>query len=294
MVEFSVVNELIEYPWTKSYICLMRSTYLEELIEDTSLNFSNNEKYDRFIRQNWSKISELTLLDPFRLAVLLESLDKVKDLEGDIVECGCYKGGSGILLGLWLKHNNIDKKIHLFDSFEGLPEPDKQYDKGYKKGRFLSDLSKIKIEIAKNGLTDYIELHQGWFIDTVPEFSNTVKTVLLHVDCDLYTSTNDCLPYLYPTVCDNGVILFDDLNDGGRGEKKAVLEYLIAENTTEIIHLGPSSQAYIIKNTFDEESQIVIDEQVYSFKKISENKSYLNWLKHNFDIDLIKSIKNKI
>jgi hypothetical protein len=45
-------------------------------------------------------------------------------IEGDLAECGVWKGGSSMLMALMLKrHGIMDKKIHLYDTFEGMSEP---------------------------------------------------------------------------------------------------------------------------------------------------------------------------
>ncbi len=281
-------HDTIEMPWKRSFLSLMRSTYLEDLIGETEISFS--EKNNIFIRENWDSIKHLTLVDPFRMGVLIDLLEKVKDVEGDIVECGSYKGGSGILMGLWLKANGIKKTIHMMDSFAGLPDPDAVNDKGYKKGQFMSDFDLVKSEVEKNGLSDMVKFHKGWFSDTVPPMKNDVKIALFHVDCDLYTSTNDCFPDLYPAVTQGGAIVLDDFNDGGGGEKKAVHDYLERNELSEVIHISPAPQSFIIKGEAANDI-IKVGGQKYSDQHISNNQPYLNWLKENYDLNLMENIQ---
>jgi len=238
-------HQEIETPWKRSFLSLMRSTFVEDLITETDISFSS--KHNQFIRENWDKIKHLTLVDPFRMGVLIDLLDQVKDIDGDIVECGSYKGGRGILMGLWLRE--------------------------------------------KNGLSEMITFHKGWFNETVPPIKDTVKISLFHVDCDLYTSTNDCFPDLYPAVSEGGAILLDDFNDGGGGEKKAVHEYFEREEIKEAIQISPAPQSFIIKGQ-DAESSFQVGTQRYSYESIATNQPYLNWLIENFDLDLIKNINS--
>jgi len=277
----------IELPWRKSFLSLMRSTFLEGLVDETDISFS--KRNNDFVRKNWKKIKHLTLVDPFRMGVLIDLLEKVANVEGDIVECGSYKGGSGILMALWLRENGINKKIHMMDSFAGLPDPDKVNDKGYKKGQFVSDFDLVKAEIEKNDLTDFFEIHRGWFSETVPPLKSKINNIaLFHVDCDLYTSTNDCFPDLYPLVSEGGAIVLDDFNDGGGGEKKAVHEYFERNGISEIIQISPAPQSYIIKGQLG--TSIKVDTQNYSYQNIEGNKPYLNWLIENYDLNLIENI----
>jgi len=193
------------------------------------------------------------------------------------------------LLGLWLKQNGINKKIYLLDSFEGLPSPDEINDKGYKKGQFKSNFDKVKAEVEKHELSDIISIHKGWFSETVPKIKSKLKIALLHVDCDLYTSTNDCFPELYPLVSNGGAIVFDDLNDGGGGEKKAVHEYFEQYRIDETINLSPAPQSFILKGEKNKKA-ILVGKQAYSSSYIVNNLPYLQWLKENYDIKLINNI----
>lgn len=282
-------HNTIERPWIMSCFSLMRPRYLKSLMSDPTLKFSRN--HDNFIRENWEAIRELTLVDPFRLGSILDILESTITVKGDIVECGSYKGGCGILIGLWLKENNINKKIHLLDSFAGLPEPHSSFDKGYKKGQFMSDLELIKSNVLKFDLEDSIILHQGWFRDTIPKIKDLNSISFLHIDCDLYTSTNDCFPQFYPKVVEGGAIVLDDYNDGGGGEKLAINDYLLANSIVEVIELGPAPQSFIIKGHSHKEL-IDISNQAYSVKDLKNNRIYLKWLIDNFDLDLIGLIDN--
>ena len=57
-----------------------------------------------------------------------------RDLPGDLVECGCFKGGSAVNLSRLAKKTG--RRLHLFDSFEGLPAPQE----GDKEHLVLSEL----------------------------------------------------------------------------------------------------------------------------------------------------------
>ena len=42
---------------------------------------------------------------------------------GDIAECGAYNGGTAFFMALAAERSGRSRSVHLFDSFEGLPEP---------------------------------------------------------------------------------------------------------------------------------------------------------------------------
>jgi hypothetical protein len=125
-------------------------------------------------------------------------------LKGDWAEFGVWKGDSARFLLRLLTQGN---QLHLYDSFEGLPE---DWSPEFPKGKFaLSEPPTF--DDAR------VVMHKGWFKDTItspPPFFSFV-----HVDCDLYSSTVDILSRIFlPTGL---VIVFDEFP---LGEEKALKE----------------------------------------------------------------------
>ena len=280
----------IEYPWRRCYIALMRPSEREDMLKEPYVFSKEN---DGFIRKHWEQFCKLTLVDPFRLGKLVDLVIQTQHIPGDIVECGSYKGGSGILMGLLLEELGSDKKIHLFDSFDGLPEPDADHDKGYKRGQFKSNYDKLSVIIKELNLENRITLHKGWFSDTVPVFiANESPTIsLFHVDCDLYNSTMDCFPSLYPLVSEGGAVVLDDFNDGGRGEKKAIAQVITEMNKKESIIVSSAPQSYFIKGQMCETDLVKEGHVDYSLTELLAHKDYLDWLQKNINEDYYSQLK---
>lgn len=90
--------------------------------------------------------------------------------------------------------------IYGFDSFEGLPE---DWRSGYLKGRFAGGLPPVPGNVT---------LIKGWFNETLPGFlkDHNERVSLLHVDCDLYSSTKCILDLLTDRIGSGAVIVFDE------------------------------------------------------------------------------------
>ena len=287
------INELIELPWKKTFYFLRQSRQYKiiERISD-SINPINE-----FLLDNFHKINNLTLVDPFRLLSLLEILIKVKEIKGDIVECGSYKGGAGILIALALDYFGINKSVFLFDSFQGLPTPSIN-DSGYSKGEFKCNKVELQENIKKYQLRN-IHIIDGWFKDTISDFIQNYKKKIsfLHIDCDLYDSTADCLPKLLPLVNNEGVIICDDFNDGGGGEKKAVFE-AIGRNKY-IFNIGPAPQIYFYKSqitNYNIESTYCYQDEIitYCFKDLFMNSAYIKYLDDKLGYSYKKLVLNNL
>lgn len=129
--------------------------------------------------------------------VLTRALSAAR-IDGLTLECGVYFGRSLRLIAA-----QTASPVHGFDSFEGLPEAWNANEPAgaYSTGRRLP-----------SGLPANVVLHPGWFEDTLPGFfADTPGEIrLLHIDCDLYSSTKTVLQCANARLVPGSVLLFDD------------------------------------------------------------------------------------
>ncbi len=108
----------------------------------------------------------------------------------------------GVASGRTIRHiaGITGREIHGFDSFEGLPE---SWRTGFAQGAFAQVLPDVP---------DHVSLHKGWFSDTLPPYLQTTneRVALLHIDCDLYSSTAFVLNALAGRIGAGTVIVFDE------------------------------------------------------------------------------------
>jgi O-methyltransferase len=156
-------------------------------------------------------------------------------VEGDIAEFGTAWGFSAATIARAMsiygamfadraaKFGNPPKRLQLFDSFEGLPEPRDPVDlrspyveagvweQGTYRGLNQQELAALCGSVYDPGK---ILVHAGWFSDTLPRVADGAKFAMLHLDCDLYSSSIEVLDHLFSRdmVADGAVIFFDDWN----------------------------------------------------------------------------------
>jgi len=129
-------------------------------------------------------------------------------LKGAIVECGAWKGGS--TANLSLVASLVKRRLEVFDSFHGLPEP-KSFDREhpilstkeihtYAEGSWKGTFAEVKHNVSRYGNIEACNLHKGYFQDTLPHFHQRV--VLVFTDADLIESTKTCITYLWPLLED--------------------------------------------------------------------------------------------
>jgi hypothetical protein len=142
------------------------------------------------------------------LAMALLIFETSPDVVGDIVECGTWKGGSAVNLSLICKMTN--RKLKIFDSFEGLPEIqeiDREKDE-YTAGAYCGQLEEVRRNIEKYGAIECCEFYKGWLEDTLPALDSPV--LLAFVDVDLELSLETCVRHLWNNLTDEGYIFIDE------------------------------------------------------------------------------------
>ena len=149
------------------------------------------------------------------VTVVRDILTMPSSVEGAIVECGCCKGGSSSKFSHAARIMN--RKLILFDSFEGIPDNTEAHTKTifgdeivghFAGGTFLGTLDEVQANIRACGDIGVCEFIKGWFDKTMPDFKRPLAMVFL--DVDLAESTKTCLKYLYPLLSPGGIVWSQD------------------------------------------------------------------------------------
>lgn len=200
-------------------------------------DFLNFEKVFLF-----QKVYPYTMVGYQRLSNVYDLAKKAEQekLEGVFAECGVWKGGCAAVMGFVAQKTGFGRKIWMFDSFEGLPEPtekDGKIAKDYASNKAggnlkaidkcvgpIEDVKKIffeKLRLDENNII----IKKGWFQDTLPESKEKIgKIALLRLDGDWYESTKVCLDNLYDDVIIGGYIILDDYGHW-EGARRALDEF---------------------------------------------------------------------
>jgi hypothetical protein len=110
------------------------------------------------------------------------------------VECGVLGGGASSLIAELLRQAGVaDRKVWLFDSFEGLPPPERidapaaiTYSQNSNSPSYFNNCraSLVEVERIATELGLYTEFVKGWFDQTLPANRDRVGPIaLLRIDC---------------------------------------------------------------------------------------------------------------
>ena len=215
-----------------------------------------------------SKVAKFTATSPERIFSLHEAVKYIvmNQIEGDIVECGVYKGGRMMTVAYTLMSmQTINRDLYLYDTFEGMSPPE-NVDKDCYGRTALEQLqssdklsqesiwcySGLKDVEEAMGLTNYPtdKLHfiKGKIEDTLPSQAPK-KIALLRLDTDWYQSTYHSLVHLFPLLTQGSVIIIDDYGHW-QGARQAVDNY-IKENEIKILlnRIDYTGRIGVIANT---------------------------------------------
>jgi O-methyltransferase len=198
------------------------------------------------------KVEPFTMTSRERIFGLIEAVKYVvkNNIEGDIVECGVWKGGSMLTIADVLKKiNDTNRDLYLYDTFEGMSKPS-EHDLNFgdqkaeellasnenKEENFVWAYSTLDTVKETMSLTAYpqnkIHYIKGKVEETIPaRLPGNIS--LLRLDTDWYESTKHELIHLFPKLVRGGVLIIDDYGFW-KGARKAVDEY-IAENKIPIL-----------------------------------------------------------
>jgi O-methyltransferase len=200
---------------------------------------------------------------------------------GDILEFGVFNGLSLAMLTHHLEELSsknrkmayscdrvfqpITRNIIGIDSFKGLPSTDghPRWEIGFLSTSYNNHPTiKDGESISAEKIIDFFDkmnlkkptLLSGWYEEI--QLNGVEKTALIHIDCDLYSSTKTALNLVKDLIQQGTIIMFDDwfFHKGSpeKGEQRAFNEFL-EENThlkaDEFLRYGYTSKAFVMHKT---------------------------------------------
>lgn len=218
---------------------------------------------DQAFMELYALCHQYTMTSMERLYSLYNSVHYVIDnqIEGDLVECGVWRGGSSMMMALTLLKKGIsNRQIFLYDTFEGMSEPTSEdstfqgeaaeellmkQDKDAEDSIWCySSIEEVKTNLEKTNYPEaQLKFVKGKVEDTLLS-SKPAKIALLRLDTDWYVSTKSELEILYPLLSSKGILIIDDFGHW-EGARKAVMEYF--KGSSPMMHRIDNTGRILIK-----------------------------------------------
>jgi len=153
-----------------------------------------------------------------QLYIVKELLQIASHREGAVAEFGCYKGLSTASLSLVCALTK--RRLLIFDSFEGLPDPEGAVhhfqDEAavvYTRGQYTGTLDEVKANVKQFGDISVCEFVSGYFENTLSRRSPTEKFVLIFEDADLPQSVRSVLCGAWKKLQPEGIFFCHEARD---------------------------------------------------------------------------------
>jgi O-methyltransferase len=162
---------------------------------------------DEEFKNIYSLIKDNTLVDIYRCYELWNFVKDLFTVEGDILEVGVWRGGTGAIL-CKASENDAKTLVYLADTFAGVVKATEE-DTVYRGGEHSDTSAKIVTDLLMKTNAGNFKILNGIFPD---DFPNVIidKIKLCHIDVDTYQSAKEVFEYAWPRVQVGGAVIFDD------------------------------------------------------------------------------------
>ena len=244
------VSSAEEISKSKSHYYLQSRMDIDPYSTDNNPDFVN--EYGGFLSNSEDnetrKIVDTCSYDLVRrdMIVLLLRTILENNIKGEIAEVGVYKGETAKLI----HHYCPERKLNLFDTFEGFSEKDvlKENDQ-IRNSESVKNFKDTSLDFILNFIeskNSNIRVFKGYFPDSVNEKLKHTNFSFVHLDADLYEPTKNGLEFFYPRVSSGGIILIHDYN-AWPGCRKAVDEFFCSKKEFPIPMPDKSGSAIVTK-----------------------------------------------
>jgi O-methyltransferase len=158
-------------------------------------------------RTSYAAISARTLVSPEAVWTVSALAQQALHVPGDFIEAGVYLGGTAKALRNVIDAGRSQKVLHLFDTFEGMPEAVAGRDLHNFKDFGDTSIEAVAAFVGTESAS--LRYHKG----LIPETFNgqeDMRIAFAHIDVDLYKSVLDCAEFIYPRLSPGGIMIFDD------------------------------------------------------------------------------------
>ena len=151
-----------------------------------------------------------TLVDVYKLYELWTIVSQLGKLpEGDVLEVGVWRGGSGALMALNAKRLGVRSHFYLMDTFEGVVKAGVN-DTFYESGEHSDTSIEFVRHFTKELGLQNVSLHKGVFPDQTGSAVSERQFRLCHIDVDTFDSARSVFDWVWPKIVPGGLVVFDD------------------------------------------------------------------------------------
>jgi len=200
---------------------------------------------DKDFQEIFRLITAYTLVDVYRCYEIWQLCLEQKSLDGDYIEIGVWKGGTGAIIAKIAQEHSKNSKVYLCDTFEGVVkagENDNKYING--------EHADTSVQLVQ-GLLDNLNLTnttilKGMFPDDTGSSIGESKIKFCHIDVDVFKGAEEITNWIWGNLVIGGCIVYDDYGFSGTQGVTKFVESQRGKADRTVIH-NLNGHAVIIK-----------------------------------------------
>lgn len=194
---------------------------------------------DGAFREVYDQLDGFTMVDVYRCHELWHLVaQSAKAAEGDLLEVGTWRGGTGCLIARAAKAAGIAGQVHLCDTFRGVVKAGAE-DSTYRGGEHADTNVDFVLALARRLRVDDIRIHAGIFPEETGAAISGRTFRFCHIDVDVYGSCRDILEWVWGRLARGGIIVYDDYGMMGcDGVRKHIEEQFALPDRVALYNLN--------------------------------------------------------
>ena len=199
--------------------------------------------HDRDFNAYLERFGERAGFNTQRRWMLWQLLRLIRDVPGDTAECGVFEGSSSWLM--CSATQNCGRTHHLFDSFEGLSEPQAE-DGHYWRAGVLAAPEDVVLQNLQP-FAGALAFHKGWIPSRYADVAGKAFA-FVHVDVDLHQPTLESVRFFYARLSPGGILLCDDYGCSTCPGATSAVDRFLADKPEKMVALDAGG-GFFIKGT---------------------------------------------
>jgi O-methyltransferase len=191
----------------------------------------------------------LATQDPGRYCAFGLAIQRIirEGISGSFAEVGVYLGASSKVIHRLAP----DRKMYLFDTFEGFPEGDLEGRQNKCGVQWSPGTFKSSVELVKQNLGDTrnVFFRKGYFPDTAKGLEDE-RFAFVNLDVDLHKPTLSGLEFFYPRMNRGGYMFVHDYSnpEANRGVSEAV-DSFFKDKMESIVELPDAGGSIVVRKS---------------------------------------------
>jgi O-methyltransferase len=217
-------------------------------------------------------VKPFTMVPPGRLAGNLAVVRYIAsaNIPGDLVETGVARGGSAASMALATLLANNPRRLHLYDTFAGLPPADIHRD-GAAAMEWTGKINHGVDEVTQNlrvlgvPVEQMVIFHARDILQT-PANEIPCRISYLRIDTDWAASYDWAFQYMYPHVSPGGVVMLDDYGFW-KGSRDATDAFLARPENAGVKLIDVAPDGKIFCKPFPDGRPCLLEKYVSPFRE---------------------------